>query len=189
MKYNSFIRLLCSIPIILVFLYFIPFVGVCLILLRYFLYSEKKKILVPIILMLVGSLILIPGCLLELAKMTNFNIPSKITSIFTDSFYSVNLINYSKNLFIVGIIFLFLISIFRGIFDRAQAYLKSYIQKEEKVNREISSKNDLIMKEKIEAAKNMTVVYCPHCGADNILTTNVGTCKYCRSKLEVKNKN
>ena len=109
MKYNPFIRLLCSIPIILVFLYFIPFVGVCLILLRYFLYSEKKKILVPIILMLVGSLILIPGCLLELAKMTNFNIPSKITSIFTDSFYSVNLINYSKNLFIVGIIFLFLI--------------------------------------------------------------------------------
>ena len=45
------------------------------------------------------------------------------------------------------------------------------------------------MKEKIEAAKNMTVVYCPHCGADNILTTNVGTCKYCRSRLEVKNKN
>lgn len=82
MKYNPFIRLLCSIPIILVFLYFIPFVGVCLILLRYFLYSEKKKILVPIILMLVGALILMPGCLLELAKMTNFNIPSKITSIF-----------------------------------------------------------------------------------------------------------
>ena len=45
------------------------------------------------------------------------------------------------------------------------------------------------LKEKIEAAKNMTVVYCPHCGADNILTTNVGTCKYCRSRLEVKNKN
>ena len=43
MKYNPFIRLLCSIPIILVFLYFIPFVGVCLILLRYFLYSEKEK--------------------------------------------------------------------------------------------------------------------------------------------------
>lgn len=189
MKYNPFIRLLCSIPIILVFLYFIPFVGVCLILLRYFLYSEKKKILVPIILMLVGALILMPGCLLELAKMTNFNIPSKITSIFTDSFYSVNLINYSKSLFIVGIIFLFLIAIFRGMFDRVQAYLKSYIQKEEKVNREISSKNDLIMKEKIEAAKNMTVVYCLHCGADNILTTNVGTCKYCRSRLEVKNKN
>lgn len=56
MKYNPFIRLLCSIPIILVFLYFIPFVGVCLILLRYFLYSEKKKILVPVILMLVGAL-------------------------------------------------------------------------------------------------------------------------------------
>ena len=48
MKNNLFIKILCSIPVILLFLYFIPFLGVCLILFRYFIYDNKKRIETPI---------------------------------------------------------------------------------------------------------------------------------------------
>ena len=45
------------------------------------------------------------------------------------------------------------------------------------------------MKEKREKAKNTHIVYCPYCGADNMLTSNVGRCKYCRRRIEYKGEN
>ena len=45
------------------------------------------------------------------------------------------------------------------------------------------------MQEKRERAKNTHVVYCPYCGADNMLTEKTGICKFCRRKIEYKEKN
>ena len=42
MSENKLFKLLASIPVILLCLYFIPFVGVCLIGLRYFVYRNNK---------------------------------------------------------------------------------------------------------------------------------------------------
>ena len=44
------------------------------------------------------------------------------------------------------------------------------------------------MQEKREALKNTHVVHCPYCGADNMLTSNIGTCKYCRRRIEAKSR-
>ena len=38
------------------------------------------------------------------------------------------------------------------------------------------------MKEKREIAKNTHVIHCPYCGADNLFTEQIGTCKFCRRK-------
>ncbi len=43
MKNNLLFKILSSLPVILIALYFIPFLGVCLILLRYFMYDNKKE--------------------------------------------------------------------------------------------------------------------------------------------------
>ena len=72
------------------------------------------------------------------------------------------------------------------IVDKTKSSVRSYIANQEKRNDEISRKNDLIMKEKREIAKNTNVVICPYCGADNMLTAKTGTCKYCRRKIESK---
>ena len=61
MNYNKLLKILCSIPIILVMLYFIPFLGVCLLICRYFIYKTEKSIKTPITLVIIGLIILIPN--------------------------------------------------------------------------------------------------------------------------------
>ena len=55
MRNNSIIKLLCSIPVILVVLYFIPFLGVCLLICRYIVYYyDRKRISTPYYLVSIG---------------------------------------------------------------------------------------------------------------------------------------
>ena len=59
MRNNIFLKLLSSLPVILIFLYFVPFLGICLLLMRCFVYTNKK-ISTPIVMIVIGGLILIP---------------------------------------------------------------------------------------------------------------------------------
>lgn len=189
MRDNIFLKILCSIPVILVILYFIPFLGVCLLIFRYIVYYyDKRRISTPYYLVSFGLIILIPKIIKYIFKI--FNLKTSIIpyfdTIINSNIYNDNFIKYSKLLIILGIIFLIVTSIVSSIIDRTKSYVKSYITNQEKRNDEISRKNDLIMKEKREIAKNTSVVICPYCGADNMLTEKTGTCKYCRRKIESK---
>lgn len=189
MKDNILIKLLCSIPVILVLLYFLPFLGVCLIIFRYIVYyNDRRRISLPYYLVSTGLIILIPKLLKFIFKSFEYsadNIPY-FNKIVNSELYKVNFINYSKLLITVGIIFLVLSSIVSMIVDKTKSSVRSYIANQERRNDEISRKNDLIMKEKREIAKNTQVVICPYCGADNMFTSKNGTCKYCRRKIEGK---
>ena len=191
MKQNILIKLLASIPVILIFLYFIPFIGICLLILRLFLYSHKK-VSTSVWLFMIGIVILSPiliNKVLEILSIENFNIPY-VSDFIQSDWYQDKWIGYSKLLISVSIIFLILSYVFQTLFRKMSSKLnnefRNYIAREEQRSAEISQKNDLIMKEKRERAKNTHVVYCPHCGADNMLTESTGTCKYCRRKLEYK---
>lgn len=175
MRSNIFLKLLSSLPVILIFLYFVPFLGICLLLIRCFVYTNKK-ISTPIVMIVIGGLILIPKglSLLKINILTNDIL----------KWYNSDLLKYSKLLLTVGIIFLLISCITNNIFNKFVSFITSYINSHEKREREISEKNDLLMKEKQEKAKNTKVVYCPYCGADNMLTEKVGTCKYCRRKIQ-----
>ena len=59
MRNNLLFKILASLPVILLTLYFIPFLGVILILFRFFMYSNKKMS-TSIFITLIGILILIP---------------------------------------------------------------------------------------------------------------------------------
>mgnify|MGYP000072173745 CR=1 FL=1 len=90
----------------------------------------------------IGGLILIPKGL-SLLKI----------NILTDDilkWYNSDLLKYSKLLLTVGIIFLLISCITNNIFNKFMSFITSYINSHEKQEREISEKNDLLMKEKQE---------------------------------------
>lgn len=182
---KNILKLLCSFPIILILLYYLPFLGICLILVRYCLYKSKKYYIFPISLSIVGLLLLIPNFI---NKLNIKGIPY-LNKIISSDIY-IKIIPYSKKLITIGIIFLILSYIFKNVSTKLTEKLgngiKDYIEKEEQKDYEIRQKNDLIMQEKREKAKNTHVVKCPHCGASNMLTEPTGTCKYCRKHLEYK---
>lgn len=190
MKYNQFVRFLCSIPVVLVFIYFIPFLGICLLFMRCFVYNNKKT--TPIILISVAAIILIPkglNSIFDLAHLDKESI-SYFNDVINSDLYNSRFINYSKTLFTVGIIYLILSLMLKALFNkvgsRVSNGIRNYINESEKREAEISQKNDLLMKEKREIAKNTHVVHCPNCGSDNMITEQTGTCKFCRRKIEYK---
>lgn len=194
MTTNSILKVLSSLPIILIVLYFIPFLGICLIILRYFMYKEKR-VSTPIVIVGVGLLILIPKVLGLILGIINFdmNTISYFNDIINAELYNVNFIKYSKFLICVGVIFLIVSFVLKSIFDKVNSKLNSeirnYISKTEKRNAEISRKNDMEIKMKREKVKSTNYVKCPNCGSDNLLSEKFGTCKYCRRKIQNKNYN
>ena len=193
MKNNYLFKFLSSLPVILIALYFIPFLGICLILLRYFMYDNKKRISTPIYIVEVGILVLIPKALsliLNVAKVDLNKIPY-LSDIVNAELYNVNFMNYSKRLICVGVIFLIISFVLKSIFDKVSSKLNSevrnYISETQRRDAEISKQNDMKMKIKQEKAKNTSYVKCPNCGSDNLLEGKFGTCKYCRRELENKN--
>ena len=190
MKYNTLISFLCSLPIILLLLYFIPFVGVCLILFRLFIYKNNKQYIL-IYLIVIGLLLLIPDLILRVVNLFKINIEAiPHLEIIITTLNHEKLVGYGKFIIIVGIILLIIYTIIstivRKITNTGRKVLFASMMMKREQEAKISKQNDMEMKVKREKAKNTHVVYCPSCGADNILSENVGTCKYCRSQLEYK---
>lgn len=189
MKNNIILKLLSSLPIILIMLYFMPFLGICLIILRYFIYDNKKRISTPIYIFICGILILIPkglDLIFEIAKIDRNNIPY-LNDIINSELYNVDFMKFSKRLIYVGIIFLIIACILKAIFDKVSNKLSSgfanYIRETQKRDYEISKRNDMEIKMKQEKARNTSYVKCPNCGSDNLLTDKFGKCEYCRRDL------
>ena len=193
MKKNLLFKILSSLPVILITLYFIPFLGVCLILLRYFMYDNRKRISTPMYIIGVGILLLIPKGLYLILNVVKININTipYLKNIVSAELYNVDFINYSRRLICVGVIFLIISFILKTIFDKVSSKLnsgiKNYISETQKRDYEISKQNDMEIKIKQEKAKNTSYVKCPNCGSDNLLAEKFGVCKYCRRKIENKN--
>lgn len=189
---NLFLKLICSLPSILLFLYFFPFIGILLIFMRALFYRNQRKISTPIILICVGIFLFLP----EIAKFVfeSLNIENEYTiyveNISNLEFYQNNLISYAKYLISAGVILLVLSLLLKAIFDKVGHQIGKSIQNYAKENlkqeAEISKENDLKIKIKQEKAKNTNYVKCPYCGADNLLSEKFGTCQYCRRKIENK---
>ena len=189
MQNNLFFKILVSIPVILIALYFIPFLGVCLILFRYFMYMQdnKKKIATPVIIIGVGLICLIPKGIQLLIKAANQGEVPFINKIVDSKLYSVDFMKYSKRLITVGVIFLILYYIINFIYKKLQKKAVDYIDDKKQRNDKIEKENDLKIKIKQEKAKNTSYVKCPNCGSDNLVTGKFGRCKYCRTKLVNEN--
>lgn len=188
MKENMFFKILCSLPVILLALYFMPFLGICLILFRYYVYRNSKYYKLPSLLLIIGFLLLIPKIINFIMQTFKLNIVIPyLNDIITSNIY-IKLLNYSKLLIIVGVIFLIISFIFKNIVNKLTSKIKTgmqnYMEQDLKKDYEIRKENDLKMQEKREKAKNTHVVHCPYCGSTNMLTEKTGTCQYCRRNIE-----
>ncbi len=185
MKNHFWIKLLTSLPIILLCLYFLPFLGICLLILRYLLQSFKKRT-VFFLLLFLGILLFLPMLIKHIFSFVPFkgDFVFWIHQTFTSSFYQIQILTYAKRLITIGVIGIILSYILEIIGIQMITKVKSYIQENEKKNQEISQKNDMEIKLKQERAKTTRYIRCPYCGADNIVSDQIGTCKYCRRKLE-----
>lgn len=191
MNENKIFKILCSIPVILITLYFIPFIGVILILFRYYVYRNEKYYKTPLILLICGLLLLIPRVVNSVIKILKFNVEDvPYLKVVLDSAIYLKLLSYSSYLIIVSIIFLIISFIFRNTISKINGIISSQIfnygSKLQEDSYKIRKENDLIMQEKRERAQNTHVVFCPYCGSDNMLTEKTGTCKFCRRKIEYK---
>lgn len=190
MTENKFIKLLTSIPVILVVLYFIPFLGICLLIFRYFVYREKKITITPIYIAVIGLIILIPQLVVSVLELLKIKLPY-ISDFVSSAFYANKLIGYSKFLITVGVIFFILSFVVKKIMmsvtNKLSNGVRNYIQKTEEKHDEIYRANDMELKVKREQAKNTNYVHCPYCGSDNLVSTKTGICKYCRRVIENPN--
>lgn len=187
MSNNKFLRILCSLPVILIALYYTPFLGLVLIIFRFFINVSRKIYNIPATMIILGILIKVPFWISKLGD----KIPSipYLDKIVNNSIYTEAL-GFSKNLIIYGIVASIILSIISyiknqigGLASKANNLATNYIKEQERMTAEEKGKNDLIMKEKREKAANTGVVICPHCGASNMLSSQTGTCQFCRNPI------
>ena len=128
MNENKIFKILCSIPVILITLYFIPFIGVILILFRYYVYRNEKYYKTPLILLICGLLLLIPRVVNSVIKILKFNVEDvPYLKVVLDSDIYLKLLSYSRYLIIVSIIFLIISFIFRNTISKINGIISSQI--------------------------------------------------------------
>lgn len=178
---NKFLKVFCSLPILLLVLYFIPFLGICLLFFRGFLYSTRKQ-KTFLFLILCGCLLVIPQLIHSFFSF--LPIPYVVT-IVSAPIYK-DLFHYGKFLITLGGIFFLLSALFRKVSSRFYSHVGNYIRQDLQKEYEIRKENDLKIQEKREKAGNTHVVRCPYCGSDTMLTEQTATCTFCRRKIEYK---
>lgn len=182
-----FTKVMCSLPIILLALYFFPIAGVLLILVRNLVYKQKN-IFTSICFILISFCIYIPKLLYFLYTLFHFNnlFGEYLYTIVKSSIYSISLLRYANFLFFLGIFLLFFVLLLKRLFTKLENIIYLCFKISEEKNYKVDSENDLLMKEKRERAQNRRVVYCKKCGADNIITPDDCTCRYCRSEIKIE---
>ena len=191
---NGLVKLICSLPVVLIVLYFLPALGVIIVITRYFIYGERHFFRTPVVLMLVGLILLAPRGL-QLA-IENFNLSFTIPfllDILNLELYP-KLADYGQFILIVGVVILIvsylLKSFISGLSNNIRSMMSQYASTKQAEEVEIRKENDLKLREKEITSKQKTphVVKCPHCGKTNSITGTVGKCKSCRSAIEYKGK-
>jgi len=195
MSENKILRFICSIPVILILLYFLPFIGICLVFFRYFIYKDKKIYELPIVLLIVALFLLLPrGAYLLL---TNFkmdvNLIPYLDVVNRHDMY-IKIVKYSKFIFTMSIITLIVSYLVKTLYYNVKSKLSSafsttsstlntkidnYMAKEA----EIHEKNDLKIKEQREKANNTHHVKCGTCGHEMLVSDNQTKCPFCGNPL------
>lgn len=181
MKENKFLKILCSYPVLLLMLYYFPFLGLCLIITRLFVYTKNRK--VSTYLVVTGVVLLIPKVLDMIFKLISFdsNIIPYFNNIVTSSLYNGKFMRYSRFLIIIGILSIIISYIIEKVRASLDTKINDYMNQDINRTTEIRQKNDLIMQEKREDAKNTRMVKCPNCGHMNTVSKKVAKCSHCRA--------
>ena len=169
---NNLIKLLLSLPVILLVLYFLPVLGVIMLIARYFVYGSAHYYRAPIALIIIGLILLIPHGL-ELA-MANFGF--ELTIPYFKEFIGLGiypkLIEYAQRLFVIGIVFLIVSAVTKAIAMKLSGKLSNLLREwftAKETTKQLETKERIAKsEEKIETSKHNT----PH-GAIRYTKVNV----------------
>lgn len=187
---NNFIKLICSLPVILVVLYFVPVLGVLMLIARYFIYGNRHFYRAPITLIIIGLLCLLPRGLDAAIHSFNlsFTVPY-LSEIISHELYP-KFADYGKFIFILGVVVLIVSYLLRSLINTVSSKISravgEYASVKQQEELEIRKENDLKLREKeiTSAQKTPHAVKCPHCGKTNSIIGTAGKCKSCRSAIE-----
>ncbi len=184
MSKNIF-KILLSLPIILITLYYIPFLGICLILTRLCvgntIFSRKSSknsssMLFTLNLFSIGILIIIPKLINSLFKLLKLDedLTKYLNDLVSSDIYE-KLFKYGKFLITIGLIFYIISFLFKKFSNKVEnkisSDMKDYFNK---INKENINKPENNIQEKYEnylKEKN------------NKKDTNIKICPYCRTKI------
>ena len=167
---NIVIKLITSLPVVLVFMYFIPILGIILSIFKIIAF-KNKRLSFSIALIIIGVLLFV---------FDRYDLQEYVTFV---NLFEYDILNYSKTLIILGVCLILSSYVLTTISSKLHNGIFKYINKLEQIDYEISSNNDIKMKIKQEKARNTHYVKCPSCGADNLVSDKISKCKYCRKNL------
>lgn len=184
-KNNKLISLLVSLPIILLFLYFIPFLGICLLIANFVVNFHKKKNLINWHIGLAGLAFLIPKAIETILFYLKININQVpiLKDIIASNLYQQNILQYAKLLIIIGVISYIISYFIDKIYNNMRQSLHRALDRREKRMEKVTKENDMIVKKRKIRAQNTKLIECPNCGAEVLVDEYTTICPYCRSPL------
>ena len=187
MSDNQIVKLLCSTPVILAVIFLFSPLGIALMIVRYFLFDNRRRVGVASTCLVVGLITFLPLCVQKILELVQYNEVPYLKDLVYSPFYSENILIYGKRLIIIGIVFLIASVVLKRVFNNVSYKLrnsaKQYVQEKQRQEAEIYRQNDLEIKTRKEEASNSYTVVCPNCGASNTLRSKTGKCAYCRTDL------
>jgi hypothetical protein len=182
-------KLICSLPVLLVALYFVPPLGIVLTIARLFIYGSYRYYRVPAAILIVALLCLVPRGYELLQQNFGEQVPVFQPLIdFRGHSMFAKLTDFGRFTAIFSIIMLVASQILGKVANMASQALRmaqatnSDTSSAQKSNRKVMQKEN--NRNDPSDQETPHVVKCPNCGKANHITGTVGDCKACRSALE-----
>ena len=183
-------KIICSLPVLLVTLYFVPPIGILLTISRLFIYGSYRYYRVPAAILIVALLCLAPRGY-ELLQQ-NFGEQVPVFQPFIDfrahPLYQ-KLTDFGRWTAIFSLIMLIVSQLLGKVANMAsQALRMARMANSKNETTQANSKTRTMQKDNRSTdpsdQETPHVVKCPNCGKPNHIIGTVGTCKACRSAIE-----
>ena len=187
-------KLICSLPVLLITLYFVPPLGIALTIARLFIYGSYRYYRVPTAILVVALLLLVPRGYELLQQNFGNTIPTfqPLIDFRAHPLYP-KLTDFGRWTAIFSIIMLVASQILKKVANLASQALRmaqsanSSSRAQSGSDRPANS-TPIMKKDGRDAAptdqSTPHVVKCPNCGKANHIIGTVGTCKACRTDIE-----
>ena len=181
-------RLVCSLPVLLVTLYFVPALGVILTIARLFIYGSYRYYRVPAALLIVALLCLAPRGYELLQQNFGGQIPTFQPFIdFRGHELYAKLTAFGRFTAIFSIIMLVLTQILGKLATSVSKALRMASMAKSESNTKSTGKATMTPDDPKAVQTDQTtphVLKCQHCGKVNHIKGTVGDCKSCRNPIE-----
>lgn len=177
---NSLIKVLISLPVILMVAYLVPALGFVLVIARYII-KQDRRLIISLGLIIASAVLYVPKILLNINHQALAWL--KDVDCFKTDFYGQHVLGYAKNLLIIAIISALVMTIALVIKSRLTRQIGQYFDKLNQRDYQIARDNNLKIQEKQQRAKQTAYVQCPNCGSDNLVSETQAVCKFCRTPL------